>query len=90
MRSSWGSAVLVVTRRRNESIVIGDGIEVRVLRTGREGVKLGISAPATVAVHRKEIYDLIRAANTSAAEGAAAVSGLVDRLRTRVTTPGRP
>jgi carbon storage regulator len=82
--------VLVVTRRRNESIVIGDGIEIRVLRTGREGVKLGISAPSSVAVHRKEIYDLIRAANASAAEGAAGVGGVVDRLRTRATRSRQP
>ena len=82
--------MLVVTRRRNESIVIGDSIEIRVLRTGREGVKLGVSAPASVAVHRKEIYDLIRAANTSAADGSAGVSGLVDRLRHRVAERRRP
>ena len=82
--------MLVVTRRRNEAIVIGDGIEVRVLRTGREGVKLGVTAPASVAVHRKEIYDLIREANKSAAEGAAASDGLVDRLRHRVAERKQP
>ena len=81
--------MLVVSRKRNESIVIGDGIEIRVLRTGPEGVKLGVTAPLSVSVHRKEVYDLIRAANASAAEGGTGVSGLVDRLRTRVTTPPR-
>ena len=67
--------VLVVTRKRNEAIVIGDGIEVRVLRHGRDGVRLGITAPPHVAVHRQEIYDTIRAANASAAVGPAAVAG---------------
>jgi carbon storage regulator len=76
--------VLVVTRKRNESIVIGDGIEVRVLRTGREGVKLGVSAPPHVSVHRKEIYDQICQANASAAEGARDMGRLADRLRSSV------
>jgi carbon storage regulator len=60
--------VLVFTRKRNETIMIGDGIEVRVLRIGREGVRLGVSAPASVPVHRREIYDVIRAENRRAAE----------------------
>jgi carbon storage regulator len=79
--------VLVVTRKRNEAIVIGDGIEVRVLRTGRDGVRLGISAPAHVAVHRREVYDLIRAVNASAADGSIEISGLVERLRGRAGGP---
>jgi carbon storage regulator len=60
--------VLVFTRRRNETIMIGDGIEVRVLRIGREGVRLGVTAPQSVAVHRREIYDLIREENRRAAD----------------------
>ena len=79
--------MLVVTRKRNEAIVIGDGIEVRVLRHGRDGVRLGITAPPHVAVHRQEIYDTIRAANTSAAAAPSDVQGLVDRLRGRIETP---
>ena len=76
--------MLVVTRKRNEAIVIGDGIEVRVLRHGRDGVRLGITAPQHVAVHRQEVYETIRAANTSAAVETAHVQALVDRLRGRV------
>jgi carbon storage regulator len=76
--------VLVVTRKLNEAIVIGDGIEVRVLRYGRDGVRLGITAPSSVAVHRQEVYDAIRAANTSAASQTADVSALVARLRGQV------
>lgn len=76
--------MLVVTRKRNEAIVIGDGIEVKVLRHGRDGVRLGITAPPQVAVHRQEIYDTIRAANTSAAGSGVPVQSLVDRLRGRV------
>ena len=58
--------MLVFTRRRNQAIRIGD-VEVRVLRVGRDGVRLGIVAPPDVVVHREEIYDEIRLANRSAA-----------------------
>jgi carbon storage regulator len=47
--------MLVFTRRRHETIMIGDGIEVRVLRIGREGVRLGIVAPPDVPVPRQYI-----------------------------------
>lgn len=58
--------MLVVTRRTDEAIVIGDGIEVRVLRVGRSGVRLGITAAADVPVHRREVYDAVVAANRAA------------------------
>lgn len=60
--------MLVFTRRRDEVIIIGDGIEVRVLRIGKDGVRLGVTAPRDVAVHRQEIYEMVGAANLSAAE----------------------
>ncbi len=50
--------------------MIGDGIEVRVLRIGREGVRLGVTAPPSVPVHRREVYDLIREENRRAAGAA--------------------
>jgi carbon storage regulator len=58
--------VLVVTRRRDEAVMIGDGIEVRVVRIGRDQVRLGITAPGDVPVHRREIYDEIRHENQAA------------------------
>ncbi len=64
--------------------MIGDGIEVRVLRHGRDGVRLGITAPAHVSVHRQEVYETIRAANTSAASDTGQVRDLVARLRGRI------
>ena len=48
--------MLVLTRRRDESIVIGDEIEVRVLSVGGETVRLGIEAPREIPVFRKEVY----------------------------------
>jgi carbon storage regulator len=73
--------VLVFTRKRDEAIMIGDGIEIRVLRVGRDGVRLGVSAPAAIAVHRREIYDQICEENRSAAGTAAAAHLLIERLR---------
>jgi carbon storage regulator len=67
--------------------MIGDGIEVRVLRIGRDGVRLGVTAPPSVAVHRREIYDLIREENRRAAGAAPSVARLRERLR---RTAGEP
>jgi carbon storage regulator len=73
--------VLVFTRKVDEAIIVGDGIEIRVLRVGKDGVRLGISAPAHVSIHRREIYDQIRAANAAAAADRSSVTTLVARLR---------
>ena len=75
--------MLVFTRKRDEAIVIGDGIEIRVLRAGRDGVKLGVTAPPSVSVHRREVYDLIRAENEWAARHPTDLPQLVARLRGR-------
>jgi carbon storage regulator len=73
--------MLVFTRRRHEAIMIGDGVEVRVLRVGRDGVRLGIVAPLNVPVHRLEIYEQISKANQQAAAAAAAAPALAARFR---------
>lgn len=75
--------MLVFTRRRQEAIRIGDRIEVRVLRVGRDGVRIGITAPPDVPVHREEIYEEIRQANRAAvaASAPAEVTALASLLR---------
>ena len=73
--------MLVFTRKVDEAIVIGDGIEVRVLRLGRDGVRLGVNAAPSVPVHRGEIYEAIRRANATAASKAVTIPTLVARLR---------
>ena len=75
--------MLVFTRRRNESIMIGDGIRIEVLRVGRDGVRLGVVAPPEIAVHRKEIYDQIREANQKAASTPQDLSDVAKRLQRR-------
>lgn len=58
--------MLVLARRLNESIVIGDEIEVVVIDIKGDQVKLGIKAPKNITVHRKEIYDEIQQENVAA------------------------
>lgn len=59
--------MLVLTRKANQSIMIGDGIEVSVLSVVGEKVRLGIQAPRDVPVFRKEVFLEIQAQNVEAA-----------------------
>ena len=58
--------MLVLTRKAGESIIIGDGIEITVIETKGDQIKLGIKAPKEVDIHRKEIYESIQQANKQA------------------------
>jgi carbon storage regulator len=60
--------MLVLTRKLNESIIIGDTVAVTVLGIENEQVKLGITAPKDIAVHRQEVYEQIKKANVEAAQ----------------------
>jgi len=64
--------VLVLTRLKSEVIIIDGKIEVTVLDVRGDRVKLGISAPAEISVHRKEVYDAIQQARAACEEPAAA------------------
>jgi len=52
--------MLVLTRKKDESIMIGDNIEITVTEVFGGRVRLGINAPKEIIVHRKEIYEEIR------------------------------
>ena len=60
--------MLVLTRKRNESIVVGDNIEITVVDIQGDQVRIGINAPKSVSIHRKEIYLEIQAENKKAAD----------------------
>jgi len=60
--------MLVLSRRRDETIMIGEEVEITVVDIRGDKVRLGITAPARIPVHRKEVYDAIKRENTAAAE----------------------
>jgi carbon storage regulator len=64
--------MLVLSRKINQSIMIGDDIRIVVVGVDRDQVKVGIEAPRSVPVHRSEIYEEIQRANRSAVEAAMA------------------
>lgn len=59
--------MLVLTRKANESIQIGENIEITILEIKGDQIKLGINAPKDIEVHRKEIYLSIQTENNQAA-----------------------
>jgi len=51
---------LVITRKTNESFIIGDDIKVTILDVGVDKVRVGIEAPKTISIHRQEVYNAIQ------------------------------
>lgn len=80
--------MLLLSRRRGESLLIGDTVEVTVLSIEGDKVRLGIKAPAAVAVYRRELYESIRQENQRAAR--AGVDALARALDVKPPTPGSP
>ena len=60
--------MLILSRKPNESLMIGDDVEVVVLEVKGDQVKLGIKAPKKVSVYRKEIYENIQRENLEASK----------------------
>jgi carbon storage regulator len=55
-----GKAMLVLSRKKDEKIIIGDNITVMVIEIRGDKVRLGIEAPKEITVHRQEVYDAIK------------------------------
>ena len=58
--------MLVLSRQKDQTIMIGDNIEITVVDIRGDKVRLGISAPAQIPVHRKEVYEAIQRENKEA------------------------
>ncbi|WP_121611021.1 carbon storage regulator CsrA [Mesobacillus foraminis] len=63
--------MLVLTRKNGETIKIGDDIEITVVASKNDQVKIGIKAPKNVEIYRKEIYDMITSENQQASKDVA-------------------
>lgn len=79
--------MLVLTRRLNQSIKIGDDIEITVVEVRGDQVRLGVNAPRDVSVHRKEVYLQIQQENRAAS--AAPEGESLDSLGDAITNQGR-
>ncbi|HNY10980.1 MAG TPA: carbon storage regulator CsrA [Candidatus Wallbacteria bacterium] len=72
--------MLVLTRKNNQSIMIGDQIEIIVVEVRGDQVKLGIKAPKSVSIYRSEIYNEITAENKLATEAGVDKLGEIEML----------
>ena len=62
--------MLILSRKVNEKIMIGDDISISIIEIRGDQVRLGVTAPKMVKVFRQEVFDAIRAENKAAAESA--------------------
>jgi len=81
--------MLVFSRKKDESVMIGDDIEIKIVSIGRDSIKLGISAPREIPIHRGEIYLAIEAENKAAAAPQALDAGQLDFLKNLIKTHKR-
>jgi carbon storage regulator len=73
--------MLVLTRKTNQSIMIGDDIEVTVLAVSRDKIRVGITAPRDVPVFRKEVYLSIQGEGADGAADRGATEAALDALK---------
>ena len=72
--------MLALSRKENESVMVGNDIEVTILEIKSDQVKLGIKAPRSVSIYREEIYLQIQQANREAAEAKTPAAGSLEQL----------
>jgi len=84
--------MLVLSRQRDETIMIGDDVEITVVDIRGDKVRLGITAPPHIAVHRKEIYEAIRREKQASGEKEPSVDSLANRKHRAAKAPddGKP
>jgi carbon storage regulator len=81
--------MLVLTRKPDQSIMVGNEIEITILEVRGEQVRVGIRAPKNVAVHRKEVFDLILQANRDASDAQDIALPNLEELRESATADNK-
>jgi carbon storage regulator len=82
--------MLVLTRRANQSIMIGNDVTITVLEIRGDQVRIGIDAPRSIAVHREEVFEELERANRAAAASSGGLGDLEALKRLRPPKPGGP
>ena len=82
--------MLVVTRKKDERLIVGNEIEIQVLRIGRDNVRLGIKAPAHISIYRHEIYEAIKNENLSAVESQIPDKDILDKIAKDLEPEAKP
>ena len=75
--------MLILSRKKEESILVGSDIEITVVSVQGDQVKLGIKAPKQVDVYRKELFEEIQQENVEAAEVTVNIGGLINNSKNR-------
>lgn len=73
--------MLALSRKQGESIIVGKDIEITILEVKGEQVKIGISAPKSVPIYRKEIYISIQESNKEAVESTGSLDAIKEMFK---------
>lgn len=73
--------MLVLSRKTKQAIKIGHNIEVEIISIQGDQVKIGISAPQSIDVHRKEVYEAIQQENSEAAKASPEMLTIINKIK---------
>ena len=73
--------MLILTRKKDESIIINGNIEIQIISIDEGKVKIGINAPKDIEIHRSEVFEKILEANKEAAHTSASLKVLSERIK---------
>ena len=83
--------MLVLTRKKGQSIMVGDEIEISVVEINGDAIRIGIKAPRDVSIYRREIYDAILEENIRAAGSSAGMAEKLKKIQISLTnTANKP
>lgn len=79
------AGMLVLTRKKGQSIMVGDEIEISVVEINGDAIRIGIKAPRDVSIYRREIYDAILEENIRAAGSSAGMAEKLKKIQISLT-----